>query len=146
MKHIFTANAPKPGSYSQGVLVGLKEGETIYISGQVGKTQSGDVVDGEYKQTKAALENILAIIREAGGDADSLVKLDVFLKDEGTPEGRKASREHFNKSYTEFFSEKGIPPDKLPARVMVWVSEIPLEFPQENTLIEISAIAVIPKR
>ena len=34
--------------------------------------------------------------------------------------------------------------DRFPARTMIWVSEVPLEFPIEETEVEIKGIAAVP--
>lgn len=151
MKHIhaiYTENAPDPGLYNQGILVDLRGQNFLFLSGQTGNIpllQDQPVAKGLANQTLQTLENILAVVVEAGGDADSLVSLDVFLKDGGTPEARKESRETFNQVYRNFFETHHVVyPKKLPARTMVWVPEVPLEYPAEDTLVEIRAIAAVP--
>ena len=92
-------------------------------------------------------------MRAVGGDVDDIVELKVFLKDsegagEAQQEARSATRKVFGEAHTEFFSKHGLSKEEqnLPARTMVWVSEVPLEYPIEDTLVEITATAVIPKK
>lgn len=144
---ISTADAPTPGLYNQGILV--DGNHFLFISGQTGNIpniKGEPVIEGGIgPQTTQALENILAIVRRAWGEPAEkyLVALDVFLKDPGTPAARTIQRKLFNAAYKEFFEERGITKDKLPARCMVWVSEVPLESPLEDTLVEIKGVAVI---
>ena len=148
MKHIHTDNAPTPGAYSQGVLVDPTTHKILFLAGQTGNDRSRDgepVVDGGYgPQTMQVLKKMVAIVEEAGGDASSFVTMDVFLKDS---EDRKKSREDYNSAYCEFFAQFGITREKgnMPARYQVWVSEVPWEYPLEDTVVEIRGIAAIPR-
>jgi 2-iminobutanoate/2-iminopropanoate deaminase len=128
MKRIIvkTAGAPAAlGPYSQGVLA--EGGRTLYIAGQLPiDPQSGSLVgDGEIRiQTERALDNIGAILQEAGMGFDDLVKVGIFL----------ANFDDFgdvNEIYGRRFS------DSPPARTTVQIASFPMGF-----LIEIDAIAV----
>lgn len=148
MKHIKTDKAPTPGFYSQGVLVG--EGfETLYLSGQTGNVpgiEGEPVIEGGvFEQTTQALENLLAVVNAADGGFDRFIKLNVYLKDSPTSEGRKASRLAMGEAYKAFFEKYEVPRENLPARIMLWVSEVPFEAPTENTLVEIDGVASINK-
>ncbi len=85
MQRIFTDKAPTPGAYSQGVLVNPLTHNILFLAGQTGndKSREGEpVVDGGVgPQTTQTLKNMLAIVKAAGGEADSFVRLQVFLKD-----------------------------------------------------------------
>lgn len=123
MKYIHTTKAPKAvGPYSQAVVTN----NTLYVSGQipyVAKTMTvaGDTIQA---QTKQSLENIKAIIEEAGFAITDIVKCGVFLKD-------LSMFQEMNVVYADFFGEH------KPARFAVEVSRLPLDV-----LIEIDAIAV----
>jgi 2-iminobutanoate/2-iminopropanoate deaminase len=123
MKIIQTTKAPKAvGPYSQGVVVE----NTLYVSGQIPyiaetMTVAGDTIQA---QTKQSLENIQAIVEEAGFAVTDIVKCGVFLKD-------LSMFQDMNTVYANFFGEH------KPARFAVEVSRLPLDV-----LIEIDAIAV----
>lgn len=148
MQSIFTNKAPTPGAYSQGVLVDPVTHKLLFLAGQTGNDKNRDgeaVVDGGYgPQTAQVLKNMLAIVEEAGGDASSFVAMDVFLKD---CEDRKKSRQDYDSAYRAFFAEHGMSKEKgnMPARYQVWVSEVPWEYPLEDTVVEIRGIAAIPR-
>jgi len=157
VRHIFTDRAPEPGFYSPAVAVDVGNSTLVFLSGQTGNVPGlpGEPVirGGVGPQTYQALKNILAVVRAVGGDVDDIVELKVFLKDsegagEAQQEARSATRKVFGEAHTEFFSKHGLSKEEqnLPARTMVWVSEVPLEYPAEDTLVEITATAVIPKR
>ncbi len=146
--HIFTKLAPEPGLYSQGTVVDPCDYDLLFLSGQTGNipgVEGEPVIDGGVaEQTTRALENLLSVVRKAGGGVGLFLSLDVFLKDPGTAEDRTASREALNMAYWKFFNDHGITKDRMPARALVWVAEVPLEYPKENTLVEIKGVAAIP--
>lgn len=122
-KAIQVPNAPAPiGPYSPALL----KGDTLFVSGQIPlNPQNGELVLGTIEDsTKQVLENIGALLKEAGMDYSNVVKCSIFLK----------SMDDFaamNAIYSEYF--KTIPP----ARETVQVSKLPLDVP-----IEISCIAI----
>ncbi|MDF1609484.1 RidA family protein [Hoeflea sp. YIM 152468] len=69
----------KPKGYSNGLLV---DGERLYIGGQIGwnKDQVFEHHDfvGQLEQT---LNNVVAIVRAAGGDVTDIVRLTWFITD-----------------------------------------------------------------
>lgn len=126
-KEIRTDYAPKAiGPYSQAVRVG----NTVYASGQLPvDPQTGKIVEGTVaEQTTKVLENISAILKEAGMDFSNVVKTTVFLQDLNDFQA-------MNNVYAQFF-KGGI----LPARSTVQVAKLPL-----GVLVEIDFIAVDSK-
>ncbi len=121
---IETVNAPKAiGAYSQGV----KKGNMVFTSGQLpidpasGELISGDIV----RAVKVSLENVLAIVEEAGGKKTDIVKVTVFVSD-------ISKFPQINEEYGKFFGEH------KPARSLVEVAKLP-----KGGEIEIEAVAVI---
>src|ERR1700734_3627238 len=79
-KRILTKHAPAAiGPYSQAIRVG----EMLFTSGQVGlDPATGALVAGGIReQTTRVLENLKAVLGEAGLDLADVVKTTVFLKD-----------------------------------------------------------------
>lgn len=157
MKHLLTKNAPEPGFYSQAVTVEMGQHTLVFLAGQTGNipgVKDEPVIDGGLgPQTTQTLKNIVAVVEAAGGNINNIVELKVFLKDgegsgEAQQEARATARKTFGAAYAEFFTKHGFSREagNLPARTMVWVAEVPLEFPAEDTLVEITATAVIPKK
>jgi 2-iminobutanoate/2-iminopropanoate deaminase len=123
MKKIITSsNAPAPiGPYSHAVLAG----NTLYVSGQVGKKASGEMMLKDIQtETKQVMENIQAILKEAEMDFGQVVKTTIFLKDMN-------NFSIVNEMYGSYFS------GQFPARETVQVSRLPLDVN-----VEISVIAV----
>jgi 2-iminobutanoate/2-iminopropanoate deaminase len=119
---IQTNDAPKPaGAYSQG----LRAGDFVYISGQVGRHPvTGELAEGIEAQTALTLENVQAILKAGGATLDDVVKATVHLKD-------MSDFEPFNKVYDAFFA------DPKPVRTTVG-SYLP------KALVEIDVVAYAP--
>ncbi len=156
VRHLLTDKAPEPGFYSQAVSVNVGEHTLVFLAGQTGNVpgiKDEPVIEGGLgPQTTQTLKNIVAVVEAAGGNINHIVELKIFLKDSeetgrAQQEARAAARLTFGFSYKEFFTKHGLSREakNLPARTMVWVSEVPLEYPAEDTLVEITAIAAIPK-
>lgn len=123
IEYIETEAAPKAiGPYSQATLV---NGNTLYISGQVGiNPETGELVDSDIEsQTEQVVKNISAILTAAKFTFDNIVKTDCFLAYMG-------DFKKFNHIYEKYFISK-------PARTCVSVSDMP-----KGALLEIAVIAV----
>ncbi len=123
MKVINTEKAPAAlGPYSQAIEVN----GTLYVSGQIPfipETMTC-VSDDVQEQTKQSLENVKAILEEAGYTLNDVVKAGVFIKDmDDFP--------LINEIYAQYFSEN------KPARACVEVARLP-----KDVKVEIEVIAV----
>jgi 2-iminobutanoate/2-iminopropanoate deaminase len=112
------------GPYSQAVRVG----DTLFASGQVAlDPATGQLVAGGVKeQTVRVLENVKAVLAEAGLDLVHVVKTTVFLKSMGDFAA-------MNEVYATYFAADGAVP---PARSTVAVAALP-----KDALVEIEVIA-----
>jgi len=124
MKQIIKTNkAPAPiGPYTQAV----KCGSLLYTSGQIPVSpETGAKVEGGIKeQTVQVLENLKAVLAEAGTSLDNVIKTTVFLQDMG-------DFAIFNGTYAEYFDE-----ENAPARSTVQVAALPI-----GALVEIELVA-----
>lgn len=119
---ISTKNAPAAiGPYSQAI----KIENFVYLSGQLGiNPATGDFVPGAVsEQTEQVLQNIRAILTEAGLTLKNVVKTTVFLFD-------MSDFAAMNTVYMQHFEEP------YPARSAVAVKTLP-----KNALVEIEVIA-----
>ena len=70
----------RPKGFSHGIAV--TAGTTVYVAGQIGCDAEGRVVEktfaGQFRQT---LKNILAVLAEAGGRPEHLVRLTWYVID-----------------------------------------------------------------
>ncbi len=119
-----TKKAPEAiGPYSQAI----KVGDLIYTSGQIPiDPATGQVVQGGIEaQTKQVLENINAILVNAGSSFKNVIKSTVFVKDMNDFTA-------INNIYGQYFKEP------YPARSLVEVARLP-----KDVLIEIEVIALV---
>ncbi|GAA9981393.1 RidA family protein [Helicobacter pylori] len=120
---IHSTLAPKAiGPYSQAIATN----DLVFISGQLGIDASTGEFKGTdiYSQTTQSMENIKAILKEAGLGMDSVVKTTILLK----------SLDDFsvvNEIYGSYFKEP------YPARATFQVAKLP-----KDALVEIEAIAI----
>ena len=122
-KKVESALAPKAiGPYSQAIV----SGNLLFVSGQLPiDSESGAVVEGCVKcQTRKALQNAGAILKEAGFDFKDVVKTTVYLSD-------IADFGAMNEVYAEFFGEP------YPARAAFEVGALP----KKEAKVEIDLIA-----
>ena len=82
MKKVITSpNAPAPiGPYSHANIVAA--GNMLFVSGQVAKdAKTGALVlDNIKNETQKVMENVSAILKEAGMDLTQVVKTTIFMK------------------------------------------------------------------
>jgi len=119
---IATAKAPAAiGPYSQAVAAG----PFVFVSGQIALDAGGRLVTGDIVvQTCQVIENLKAILEEAGLGLKDVVKTTVFLAD-------LADFQEFNRVYGEFFLEP------YPARSTIQVAGLP-----RGAAVEIEAVAL----
>ena len=119
-KVISTKDAPQAiGPYSQAIAAN----GFLFISGQLGVTPSGEFAGADVKsQAQRSLQNLQAILSEAGLGFESVVKTTIFLAD-------IADFAAVNEIYAEFFNEP------YPARSTVAVKTLP-----KGGLVEIELI------
>lgn len=119
---INSAHAPAPiGPYSQATLAN----GILYVSGQIAlDPQSGNLVNSNIEEeTHQVMNNLKAILQEAGMGFENVLKCTIFVKDLNNF-GR------INETYGSYFSSNP------PARETVEVSRLP-----KDVNVEISCIA-----
>ena len=102
-----------------------RSGGTVYCSGQIPLVpETGELLSGSIsEEVHRAIDNLAAVLSDAGSGLDKVVKTTVFLIDpRDYAEMDAAYRERFN--------------DPLPAREAVFVAGLP-----KQARVEISAIA-----
>ena len=122
MKRIIASpDAPAAiGPYSQAVEIN----GTLYVSGQLPVNPvSGTIPEGIEAQTRQSLDNIMAILKQAGMGPDNVAKTCVLLQ-------HISDFAAINAVYAEYF------PNDKPARVCYEVAALP-----KGALVEIDAIA-----
>lgn len=70
---------PRPKGYANGIAA---TGETLWVAGQIGWTPEGVFERKDFiGQFDQALANVLAVVTAAGGSADKIVRLTVYVTD-----------------------------------------------------------------
>src|SRR5512146_194336 len=75
---LLPAGWPQPRGYANGVVA---KGTQIFLGGQIGWDQQGRFAQGFAGQVRQALENIVALLREAGAGPEHVVRLTWFVTD-----------------------------------------------------------------
>jgi len=102
----------------------IRDGDTIFVSGQIGLDADGKVVPGVGDQTRAALQAIKDILEGLGSSMADVVQVRVFITD-------FATYADYNEAYREFFAEP------YPTRATLGTSELAL-----GAGVEIEAVAI----
>ena len=121
---VHTDAAPEAvGAYSQAATTG----ELVFTAGQIALTPDGEFLDDASvsEQTEQALDNLLAVLAEAGAEPADVLKTTVFLADIDDFEA-------MNETYAGYFEESP------PARSAVAVEALP-----KGAAVEIEAVAVV---
>jgi len=124
VKHVLTSREVPAaiGPYSQAIRVG----NTLYCSGQIAiDPQRSELVDDTIEnETRQVLENLGAVLREAGMDYCDVVRATIYMTDIG-------NYGKINSIYAQYFREQP------PARAAVQVAGLP-----KQANVEISCVAV----
>jgi enamine deaminase RidA (YjgF/YER057c/UK114 family) len=118
-----------PRGYANGVLA--EGGRLLFIAGQIAWDQQQQIVSADLvEQFDRALANVLAVVTEAGGKADQLARLTIYVTDKSEYRERmKEIGEHYRARMGKHF----------PAMVLVEVAGL-LE---DRAKLEIEGIAVL---
>ena len=128
IEHLNPPTLAKSPRYSQAVVA--TGGRTVYVSGLVAMDKDGKLMGkGDFKtQATQVLQNIKLAIEAAGGNLESIVKINTYLVDMNDLGTLRAVRD-------TFFS--GLP--NRPASTTVQVARL---F-QDDYLLEVDVIAVV---
>jgi len=120
----------QPRGYSNGIL--FEGGSVLFIAGQIGWDRDSRIVSDDFAdQFAQALGNVLAVVRDAGGQPENIGRLLIFVTDKGE---YNAQLRAIGSAYRQLMGKH------FPAMSLVEVSSLlePL------AKVEIEAIAVIP--
>jgi len=121
---VHTDEAPEAvGAYSQATT----NGDLVFTAGQIPLTPAGELLDDApvSEQTQQALDNLVAVLDEAGAGVSDVLKTTVFLAD-------IEDFEAMNETYATYFREEP------PARSAVQAGALP-----KGVAVEIEAVAVV---
>ncbi|HET9525695.1 MAG TPA: RidA family protein [Pyrinomonadaceae bacterium] len=120
-----------PSGYSNGLLT-EPGGRLLFIAGQIAWNEKHEIVSNDFvDQFDKALENVIAVVREAGGEPSNVARLIIYVTDkheyrERTREVGERYRKHMEKHF--------------PAMVLVQVGDLL----DDAAKVEIEGVAVLP--
>lgn len=130
MKTINPEALGNPIGYNNGLL--FTGGSLLFIAGQIGWDKGQRIVSDDFAdQFAQALENVLTVVREAGGSPEHIARLLIFVTDKDEYASRLRD---VGSAYRQLMGKH------FPAMTLVEVSSL-LE---RLAKVEIEALAVIP--
>lgn len=120
-----------PKGWTNGMLA-PKDGRILFVAGQAASDATGHVPAADFvTQFGVALDRILVIVREAGGDPEHIGRMTVFVSD------MDAYRSTLRPLGEAYRARMGL---HFPAMALVEVSRLV----DPNAMVEIEATAVLP--
>jgi enamine deaminase RidA (YjgF/YER057c/UK114 family) len=115
--------------YANGVVA---EGRTIFVAGQIGWNAEQQFESGDFvAQIRQALENVVAVVREAGGTPEHITRLTWYIIDKS---------EYMSRLPEVGRAYRGVMGKHFPAMTMVQV----VALIEDAAKVEIEATAVLP--
>ncbi|MBF6614447.1 MAG: RidA family protein [Chloroflexi bacterium] len=130
MKLINPPSLAHPSGFNHGVLA--SGGSLLFLAGQTAGDAAGKIVaPGDIiAQYRQVLSNLQAVVSEAGGKMQDIVKMTIFVKDR---DGYRAHLKALGEVHRSFFGPY------YPATALLEISR----FFEDEVLVEIEAIAVV---
>lgn len=120
-----------PSGWNHGMLA-PEDGRLLFVAGQTARDDSGRIsaatVAGQWER---ALERVVAVVREAGGTAEDIGRLTIFVTDRAE---YRANREAIGEAYRHVMGRH------FPAMALVEVAGLL----DDEACVEIQATAVLP--
>jgi len=126
---ILPAGWPRPKGYANGVTV---HGRMVFVAGMIGWDAQGVFHSDDFSaQARQALENILAVLREAGAKPEHIVRMTWYVTDkrEYLAAGREVGR-----AYRELIGAYNAAMTAVEVKALL----------EDRAKVEIEATAVVP--
>ncbi len=122
----------RPRGYANGVLA--EPGRLLFVAGQIGWDETEELVSEDLPgQFHQALKNVVTVVREAGGHAEHICRLTIYVTN------KKSYGKHIKEIGRAYRAELG---RHFPAMALVEVAGLV----ESGAKVEIAADAVIPAR
>ncbi|SAK78722.1 endoribonuclease L-PSP [Caballeronia fortuita] len=119
----------KPRGYANGVAA---RGTQVYIAGQIGWDEEARFVSKAFgAQAEQALRNVVAVLREAGGRPEHLVRMTWYVTDK---RAYLAAAKEIGAAFRETIGDYDIAMSAVQVAALI----------EDDALVEIEATAVIP--
>ncbi|MCC6214257.1 MAG: RidA family protein [Polyangiaceae bacterium] len=133
MERVDVPEWPRPKGYSNGMLTAGEGERLLFVAGQVGWIDEKVPTSDFAEQFALALDNVLAVVRRAGGEPADIARMTVFVTD--IPGYRDAQRR-----LGEIWREKM--GRHYPVMSLLGIQELV----EDGAKVEIEATAVLPKQ
>lgn len=126
---LLPAGWPKPRGYANGIAA---HGTQVFIAGQIGWDETGQFRSDSFAdQARQALENIVAVLKEAGGHPEHIVRMTWYVTDKR--EYLAAGRD-VGQAFRELIGDYDIAMSAVQVAALI----------EDRAKVEIEATAVIP--
>ena len=130
MKVLQPPTWPRPKGYSNGIAA---RGQMVFVSGMVGWDETGKFVANDFlSQTRQALKNVVAVLKEAGAQPSHIVRMNWYVADKAE---YLAAQKQLGEVYREVIGAH------YPAMTAVQVAG----FVEGGARVEIEVTAVVPE-
>ena len=121
---------PKPRGYVNGMVT---RGRTLHVAGQVGWNEAGEFPSADLPgQFAQALDNVLAVVRAAGGAPEDVARMTIYVTD---LDAYRRSMREVGAAWRARFGKH------FPAMALVGVAGLV----ERAALVEIEAVAALPE-
>jgi enamine deaminase RidA (YjgF/YER057c/UK114 family) len=80
--HVNPGDWPRPRGYANGIVTAGKGERILFVAGMIGWTPDGEFPsDDLVDQFATALDNVLAVVRAAGGGPEHVARMTVYVTD-----------------------------------------------------------------
>jgi enamine deaminase RidA (YjgF/YER057c/UK114 family) len=125
------AHWKRPKGYANGVVA---EGRTVFVAGQIGWNAAQSFESEDFvAQVRRALENVVAVIQEAGGTPVHVTRLTWYITDK---------KEYLSRLAEVGEAYRGVMGRHFPAMTVVQVTGLM----EDQAKVEIEACAVLPRQ
>jgi enamine deaminase RidA (YjgF/YER057c/UK114 family) len=78
VRHLLPVGWPRPKGYANGIEA---DGRQVFVAGMIGWNEAGEFADGFGAQLAQALENTVAVLKEAGAGPEHIVRMTWYVTD-----------------------------------------------------------------
>ena len=78
MRHLLPEGWPRPKGYANGIEA---DGRQVFVAGMIGWNEAGEFAHGFGAQLAQALENTVAVLKEAGAGPEHIVRMTWYVTD-----------------------------------------------------------------
>ncbi len=130
VQSVLPAGWSRPRGYSNGMLA---RGSSVHVAGQIGWDQHENMVSDDFvAQFRQALQNVVSVVRAAGGQPQDIVRLTIYATD---LDGYRNNVPRIGQAYRAVLGKH------FPAMALIGVAGLV----EPRAKVEIEAVAILEK-